>query len=120
MVKVYRLAVCKGPNCTLNGGNALFDAVREAVAAQGLSSRCLTARGGCYGMCAFGPNLIVRALDPLLPPDPLSSADFRLLGTPDEYLYSGLQAEQAATLVSEHVGADRPVAAWLHANSPRR
>ena len=118
MPKIYRLAVCKGPNCTLNGGNELFRAVSEAVRSQGLERRCLVVRGGCYGMCAFGPNLVIRAHDPALPSDPLSSADFMLLGTPDEALYSELGAEDAVELIAEHVGQDRPRVDWLHSNRP--
>jgi (2Fe-2S) ferredoxin len=119
VAKVYRLAVCKGPNCTFNGANEVFKAAVQAVADLGLASRCLVARGGCYGMCAFGPNVIVRVHDPATPPDPLSSSDFMLLGTEGELHYSGMLPEQMAQLVREHVGEDRPVAAWLHVNRPR-
>jgi (2Fe-2S) ferredoxin len=119
VAKVYRLAVCKGPNCTFNGANEFFRAVGEAVDAQGLRSRCLVARGGCYGMCAFGPNVIIRVHDPATPPDPLSSSDFMLLGTADELHYSEMTADRAARLVAEHIGRGEPVAEWLHANRPK-
>lgn len=118
MARIYRLAVCKGPNCTLNGANEVFRAAAEAVKAQGLSGRCLVARGGCYGMCAFGPNVILRVHDPAAPSDPLSPGDFMLLGTAGEYHYSDMSAERMAELVAEHVGQDRPVAGWLHQNRP--
>jgi (2Fe-2S) ferredoxin len=119
VAKVYRLAVCKGPNCTFNGANEVFKAAVEAVAAQGLQNRCLVARGGCYGMCAFGPNVIVRVHDPATPPDPLSPGDFMLLGVAGELHYSGLAPEQMSRLIAEHVGEDRPVEDWLHVNRPR-
>jgi (2Fe-2S) ferredoxin len=119
VAKIYRLAVCKGPNCTFNGANELFRAAVEAVTNQGLQSRCLVARGGCYGMCAFGPNVIVRVHDPATPPDPLSSSDFMLLGTADELHYSGMTADRAVRLIAEHIGRDTPVTEWLHANRPK-
>jgi (2Fe-2S) ferredoxin len=120
VAKIYRLAVCKGPNCTFNGANDVFKAAVQAVAEQGLQGRCLVARGGCYGMCAFGPNVIVRVHDPAEPPDPLSSRDFMLLGVEGEQHYSGMAPGQMTRLVAEQVGEDHPVAEWLHANRPRR
>ncbi len=120
MARIYRLAVCKGPNCTFNGANEVYKAAARAVAERGLSDRCLVARGGCYGMCAFGPNVIVRVHDPAERPDPLSSRDFMLLGTEGELHYSGMAAGQMDRLVGEHVGEDRPVEAWLHSSRPRR
>jgi (2Fe-2S) ferredoxin len=116
VAKIYRLAVCKGPNCTFNGANELFRAAVEAVNVQALQSRCLVARGGCYGMCAFGPNVIIRVHDPATPPDPLSSSDFMLLGTADELHYSEMTADRAVRLITEHVGRDQPVEEWLHEN----
>lgn len=116
MARIYRLAVCKGPNCTFNGANDVHRAALQTVAEQGLSSRCLVARGGCYGMCAFGPNVVVREANPAEPPDPLSSKDFMLLGTADERHYSDMTAEKMKRVIREHVGEDRPVDEWLHAN----
>jgi (2Fe-2S) ferredoxin len=119
VAKIYRLAVCKGPNCTFNGADELFRAAVEAVKAQGLQARCLVARGGCYGMCAFGPNLILRSVDSATPPTTLSSTDFILSGAPDELHYSEMTADRAGRLIAEHVGRDSPIAEWLHVNRPK-
>lgn len=114
----YRLSVCKGPNCRLNGSDEIFRSAREAVRQQGLRESCEVGRGGCYGMCSFGPNVIIRARDPATPPDPLSRADYMLLGTPGEYLYSSLVKEQVERIIAEHIGRGTPVAEWLHENRP--
>ncbi len=120
VARVYRLAVCKGPNCAFNGANEVFHAAKQAVADRGLGARCLIAWGGCYGMCAFGPNLVVRVQEASGPADSLSSADFRLVGEAGEYLYPGMDPARARAIVEEHVGRDRPVSALLPANAPRR
>jgi (2Fe-2S) ferredoxin len=115
----YRLAVCKGPNCSFNGARDVVDALREALRTQGLEERCHLARGGCYGLCAFGPNVIVRRDDPSAAANPLAPGDFMLLGIPGEYHYSAVMPAQAARLIAEHIGQDRPVDEWLHVNRAR-
>jgi (2Fe-2S) ferredoxin len=115
----YRLAVCKGPNCSFNGAREVVEALRDALRSQGLEARCHLARGGCYGLCAFGPNVIVRREDTSVPVNPLDPGDFMLLGVPGEYHYSAVTAAQAARIVMEHIGKDRPVEEWLHVNRAR-
>jgi len=112
----YRLAVCKGPNCSFNGARAVVEALREALKAQGLGQRCTLARGGCYGLCAFGPNVIVRREDVNAPVNPLAPGDFMLLGVEGEYHYSAVNPAGAARIVAEHIGQDRPVEELLHVN----
>jgi (2Fe-2S) ferredoxin len=114
----FRLSVCKGPNCRFNGADEVFRSARDAVKQQGFQEACLVGRGGCYGMCSFGPNLIIRAHDPAAPPDPLSRADYMLLGGPDEFLYSSMAKEQVERIIAEHIGRGAPVTEWLHENRP--
>ena len=115
----YRLAVCKGPNCSFAGARQVVDAVRDALREQGLEDRCKLARGGCYGLCAFGPNVIVRREDANAPVNPLAPGDFMLLGVEGESHYSAVTPAQAGRIVAEHIGQDRPVEEWLHVNRRR-
>ena len=115
----YRLAVCKGPNCSFNGARKVVEAMRDALRDQGLGDRCVLARGGCYGLCAFGPNVIVRREDPNAPVNPLDPGDFMLLGVEGECHYSAVSPAQATRIIAEHIGAGRPVEEWLHANRAR-
>jgi (2Fe-2S) ferredoxin len=62
--------------------------------------------------------VIIRANDPAAPPDPLSHADYMLLGTPGEFLYSSMVKEQVERVIAEHIGRGTPVTEWLHENRP--
>jgi (2Fe-2S) ferredoxin len=105
----YVVSVCEGPDCTGNGSDALVPAVERAVREGNLQRRCSVKRGGCYGLCEEGPNVIVRA-DSGAPRDPFSSEDYELTGAPGEVHYPGMDPEKAARVVREHIGADAPVA----------
>ena len=74
-MKRYRLAVCKGPDCTRGGSDAVFAKARELA-----PSSCEVYRGGCYGLCHLGPNVVLRE-DPGGKRDPFSREDFQLLRT---------------------------------------
>jgi (2Fe-2S) ferredoxin len=115
-----RLAVCKGPNCTYNGADAVADALREAVDRRGLGDRCEVARGGCYGLCAFGPNLILRPFDPSAPRDPLDTGDFMLLGSAGERHYSAMSPDKVDRIVEAEIERGESIAEWLHRNRARR
>ena len=120
MAGFYRLTVCKGPNCTYNGADKVAEAVREALAKRGLGATCELTRGGCYGLCAFGPNLILRPVEPGAPRDPLDTGDFMLLGSPGEQHYSAMTAEKIERLVDAEIVKGERVPEWLHINRARR
>jgi (2Fe-2S) ferredoxin len=105
-----RLAVCKGPNCSYNGADAVAEALREAIARRGLGDRCEVTRGGCYGLCAFGPNLILRPFDPTARRDPLDTGDFMLLGTLGERHYSAMTADKADRVVEAEIERGESIA----------
>jgi (2Fe-2S) ferredoxin len=107
-VKRYRLAVCKGNDCRQNGAEAVFAAARAAVEKAGVRGRCEVYRGGCYGLCHLGPNVVVRE-ETGAKRDLLSREDFQLMGWPGEAYYGAMTPEKIARVVAEHVGADRPV-----------
>ena len=111
-VKKYRLSVCKGADCKDNGSDAVFVQANAAVKAAGVGARCEVFRGGCYGLCHLGPNVVIRD-DGGKPIDPFSSDDFQLNFEPGETYYWKMTAEKMTRVVAEHVGADRPVTELL-------
>jgi (2Fe-2S) ferredoxin len=114
-MKRYRVAVCRGPDCRRNGADAVFVALKEVLEARGLSERCELYRGGCYGLCHVGANVVVREHDGK-PRDPLSRADFQLLGIPGEQHYAGVRAYEAPHIVDSHIAKDEPVEEMLGKN----
>ena len=111
-MKRYRVAVCRGPDCRRNGADGVYAALRETLAARGLVADCDLYRGGCYGLCHVGANVVVREHDGK-PRDPLSRADFQLLGIPGEYHYAGVRAYEAPKIIDSHVAKDEPVQEML-------
>lgn len=109
-MKKYRLAVCKGPDCRRNGSDKVFQAAKEQVAAAGLQPRCHLYRGGCYGLCHLGPNVVVRE-DIGRKTDPFSPEDYQLMGWPEEVYYWRMTAEKMVQVISQHIGKDEPVEA---------
>jgi (2Fe-2S) ferredoxin len=98
----YVVSICEGPDCTGNGSDALVPIAAKALADLGLTARCRLKRGGCYGLCHEGPNVIVR-WDTGAPVDPLSSEDYELTGAPGEVHYREVDAEKILRLVQEHL-----------------
>ena len=107
-MKRYRISVCKGMDCKADGANALFALAREELARRGLSERCELYRGGCYGLCHMGPNIVVRE-DTGRKRDPLSREDFQLMGWEGEAYYARMTEEKLLRVIAEHLGGDRPV-----------
>jgi (2Fe-2S) ferredoxin len=113
-MKRYQLAVCKGTDCRRNGSDRVFASARAELSARGLLPRCELYRGGCYGLCEHGPNVVLRE-DPGRPRDLFSREDFQLMGWPGEVHYSAMTPEKMARVVEEHVGRGAPVEALRHA-----
>lgn len=105
-MKRYRLAVCKGPDCRRGGADKVFAAARDEVRRLSLSPRCEVYRGGCYGLCHLGPNVVVRE-DRGEKRDPLGGDEFKLLYVETEAYYGEMTSEKMARVVSEHIGQDR-------------
>ena len=104
-MKKYRVAVCKGPHCKLGGAEGVLAAARSTVNAQGLGARCEIYRGGCYGLCHLGPNVVVREAVGRKR-DALSREDFQLMGWEEEAYYGAVTPEKMKRIVTEHVGQD--------------
>ena len=106
------MAVCKGPVCRGNGSDKVFAAAKEAVAKAGVGARCDLYRGGCYGLCHLGANVVVRE-DDGRPKDPFSAEDYQLMGWDGEYHYQEMTPEKVARVVAEHIAQDKPVAEFV-------
>lgn len=106
----YRISVCRGPDCRRNGAERVLTAAREAVEKEGLEAKCVLGRGGCYGLCHLGPNVVVRE-ERDRPRDVFAQEDFQLMGWPDEVHYAEMTAEKIARVIQEHIGRDAPVEA---------
>ncbi|MFL5321989.1 MAG: (2Fe-2S) ferredoxin domain-containing protein, partial [Myxococcaceae bacterium] len=59
-MKKYRISVCKGPDCRRNGSDAVFAEMKSQVDSKGLQRQCEVYRGGCYGLCHLGANVVIR------------------------------------------------------------
>ncbi len=104
------MSVCRGPDCRRNGAERVFSAAREALQARGLEDKCVLARGGCYGLCHLGPNVVVREQRER-PRDVFAQEDFQLMGWPDEVHYAEMTPEKIGRVIAEHIGEDVAVQA---------
>lgn len=105
-MKRYRVAVCKGPDCRRNGSEAVFAAAKAALAESDLTPKCELYRGGCYGLCHMGPNVVVRE-DVGRKRDPFSREDYQLMGWEEEAYYSHMSEAKIRRVIHEHVGEER-------------
>lgn len=109
-MKKYRLAVCKGTDCRRNGADQVFAAAKTQIAEGALQSRCEVYRGGCYGLCHLGANVVVRE-DTGKKRDPFSREDFQLMGWDHEVYYGAMSVEKITQVIQHHVKNDAPVEA---------
>lgn len=116
-MKRYRFAVCKGSDCKKNGADAVLAAARKLVAEHALAGQCEVYRGGCYGLCHLGPNVVVRE-DTGAKRDPLAREDYQLMGWPHEAYYWAMTPEKVGRILAEHVREGRKVEELL--GDPRR
>ena len=84
----YRVYVCQSDSCKRNGGQAVWQALRREVRAQGAEEAADLIVGGCQGRCDYGPNITIH---------------------PGATKYSGLAPDDAATIVREHLLGGRVV-----------
>lgn len=91
------MAVCKGPDCTKGGSDAVFAKARELA-----SPACEVYRGGCFGLCHLGPNVVLRD-DRGGKKDPFSREDYQLMGTPGETYYWHMDPAKVTRVIERHV-----------------
>ncbi len=103
MASRWRLSVCRGDRCRVGGADAVFEAARTEAGRLGLGpGQCLVGRGGCYGLCDLGPNVVVRerADDDA---DPLWPGNYRLLRIPGEFHYWRMTPDRVRRVLVEHM-----------------
>ena len=93
------MAVCKGPDCTKGGSDAVYARARELA-----PTTCEVYRGGCYGLCHLGPNVVLRE-DRGGKRDPFSREDFQLMKTEGETYYWHMTPEKVARVLERHVAS---------------
>jgi (2Fe-2S) ferredoxin len=107
-MRKYRVSVCKGPDCRAGGSDEVFQALRQQLPTSPAGPRCTVGRGGCYGLCHLGPNVIVR-VDDGRPRDPFSREDFQLMGWEGEVHYGNMTPERVPALVDRHLAGDQEI-----------
>lgn len=101
--------VCRGRVCSANGSAAVFDAFQQAVAASSSSPSpspsVRVLRGGCYGLCELGPNVVVRRFEGEVATGSRDTDADRLTlsGGDNEVVYCGVAPGDAGDVVSAHV-----------------
>src|SRR5205814_4774239 len=53
------VAICKSSECSARGSDRLYEEIRTAVEAARVGDRVTVRRGGCWGLCNLGPNVVV-------------------------------------------------------------
>ena len=100
MKALFDVWVCQGRMCTANGS----DAVAAHAAASARPERCRVLRGGCYGLCEIGPNVVVRR-HPDVAPD--ADADrLSLTHEANETVYSGMSPADVEVVMHSHLAYD--------------
>jgi len=79
--------VCRGTGCVSGGGDAVFEALKDEVARQGVNGAEVDF-SGCHGFCQQGPNVVIE---------------------PDGIFYTHVEPEDAAEIVASHLRDGKPV-----------
>lgn len=102
------VAVCKGSECCDRGADALVGVIERAVKGEG--PRVRVTRGGCWGFCNLGANVVVREDAAALAVERnVFGGDASFTGRVGEYAYGACTAESVAKIAAEHLIAGRPV-----------
>jgi (2Fe-2S) ferredoxin len=103
------VSVCKGSECCARGAEALFEEIHRAVEAGGAEARVKVTRGGCWGLCNLGANVVVRQDAAALAVERnVFGGDASFAGKVGEYCYGGMTVEAAQRVVDEHLLGGRP------------
>lgn len=100
----FLVSVCKGSECCDRGAEKLHDLLQQGVAEEGIASRVRVVRGGCWGLCNLGPNVVVRqdAAAEAIERNKFGS-DAAFAGKVGEYHYGALTAERVRRILREHL-----------------
>lgn len=91
MTQSKRIWVCiDEQHCCHRQPQKVLDALKRAIARQGVGERLEAIGGGCLGMCGYGPNALV------------------VIGR-SRIQYSHVRAGDAEEIVAAHADMDRPI-----------
>ena len=92
---MYRshVLICGGTGCTSSGSAVLVETLNRELADAGLSDEVKVVTTGCFGLCAFGPIVIVY---------------------PEGSFYASVKTEDIKEIVSEHLLKGRIVSRLLY------
>lgn len=113
--------MCKGSECCDRGADALQTALSAGVAEEGLADRVRVTRGGCWGLCNLGPNVVVRhdaAADAV--EKSRFGGDATFAGKIGEYHYGAMTVERAKRVLVEHLRDGRPAGDLLTSADARK
>ena len=115
------VSVCKGSECCDRGADALHAALTRGVTQEGLEERVRVTRGGCWGLCNLGPNVVVRhdaAADAV--EKSRFGGDATFAGKIGEYHYGAMTPEHAQRVLVEHLRDGRPAGDLLTSADARK
>lgn len=98
--------VCRGRLCSAAGSARVAEAFTLSSSS---SSRVTVRRGGCYGLCELGPNVVVRRRRASAPPTSADDDRLSLAGGAEETVYSGVAACDVDAVLSSHLDNDAPL-----------
>lgn len=115
------VSVCKGSECCDRGADRLHELLQERVRAAGLGEGLRVTRGGCWGLCNLGPNVVVRqdAAVEAVERDAFGG-DAAFHGKVGEYHYGAVTEAGVRRIVDEHLTGGAPVAEMLTSVEARR
>ena len=89
--------------CTSRGSDALHTTLRTNLDARTDHDRCRLLRGGCYGLCDLGPNVVVRSYESA---HDVPSADvdrLTLTARDNETVYVAVRENDLVPIVHAHL-----------------
>lgn len=103
--------ICEGRMCTSNGADGLRDRAVAFLAQlpDDERERVRVLRGGCFGLCEMGANVVVRRWSSKARlPDPEVDR-LRVTGRANEVVYSKMRCEEIERVIRGHLDDDQPV-----------
>jgi (2Fe-2S) ferredoxin len=105
--------ICQGRMCTANGADAVVARAHGHVdgTSADAADRCRVLRGGCYGLCEIGPNVVVRRFEQKKETPDDAVDRLTLTEAENETVYSRVAPAEVAAILAGHLEDDEPVAA---------
>jgi (2Fe-2S) ferredoxin len=104
------VSVCKGDSCVGRGGDVVCATLEKRVATLGPGGDVKVKRGGCYGLCKIGPNVIVREGPAAAAVEnDIFGSDCEYRGKAGETHYAQVDEAGVERIVDEHLRDGHPV-----------